>query len=116
ASLSPNQVINRPPVAGADTIARYPTQGVKVRLSTLLSNDSDPDGDPLSVTVSTTSANGGGITVSDGWVFYTPASGFTSTDSFTYTITDGQGGSATGTVTVAVQANTDQATNLVVTD
>ena len=57
------QVINTPPVAGADTIERYASQGVKVRLSTLLANDSDADGDTLTVTVATNSANGGTITV-----------------------------------------------------
>src|SRR4030095_12970926 len=60
-ALSPDQVINTPPVAGADTIERYPTQGVKVRLATLLANDSDADGDTLTITVSSTSTNGATI-------------------------------------------------------
>jgi hypothetical protein len=115
-SLTPDQVINTPPVAGNNTIERYPTQGVKVRLSTLLANDSDADSDTLTPTVSSTSANGGTITISAGWVFYTPAAGFTNADSFTYTITDGRGGSATGTVTVAIKVDNDVGQNLVITD
>src|SRR5439155_3858615 len=88
----------------------------KVRLSTLLANDSDADGDTLSVIVSSTSANGGSITVSNDWVFYTPAAGFTNTDSFTYTISDSRGGSATATVTVAIKVDNDPGQNLTIAD
>ena len=115
-ALSPDQVVNTPPVAGADTIERYPTQGVKVTLSTLLANDSDSDGDTLTITVSSSSANGGTITVSNSWVFYTPASGFTNEDSFTYTITDGRGDSAIATVTVAIKVDNDPGQNLTITN
>lgn len=115
-ALTPDQVINTVPVAGADTIERYPSQGVKVRLSILVANDTDADGDPLNITVSPASANGGTITVSSGWAFYTPAAGFTNADSFTYTITDGHGGSATGTVTVALKVDNAPGQNLLITD
>jgi len=115
-SLAVNQVINTPPVAGNDTIERNPALSVKVRLTVLLTNDSDADGDPVTPTVSTTSANGGTIRVSGGFVFYTPPAGFTNADSFTYTITDGHGGSAIGTVTVAVPVDNTQSQNLTITD
>ncbi len=115
-SLSPVQNINTAPVAGADTIARYPSQGVKVRLATLLSNDSDADGDTLNINVGSTSANSGTITVSGGWAYYTPANGFTNEDSFTYTLTDGHGGSTIGTVTVSILVDDAAGQNLVVTD
>ncbi len=114
-SLAASQVINTPPLAGNVTIGRFPTEGVKIRLSTLLTNDSDVDGDTLTAVVSPTSANGGTIVVSGGWVIYTPAVGFTNTDSFTYTISDGNGGSATATVTVAIQNNNIPTANLSIT-
>lgn len=114
-ALASNQVINTPPVAGNDTIQRSPTTSVKVRLTTLLANDSDADNDTLTPVVSTTSANGASIRVSGGWVFYTPPAGFTNADSFTYTITDGRGGSAVGTVTVAILVDNSQSQNLVIT-
>jgi hypothetical protein len=114
-SLSSNQNINTPPVAGSYAISRYATQGVKVRLSTLLAQASDADHDPLAISVSSTSANGGTITTGGDWVFYTPASGFTNTDSFTYTITDGHGGSAIGTVTVNLLTDDAVGQNLVIT-
>ncbi len=115
-ALTPNQVINTPPVAGADTIERYATQGVKVRLSTLLANDSDADSDTLTPVVSSTSANGGTITVSGDWVTYTPASGWTTADTFTYTIADGRGAVITGTVTVNIKVDVDPGQNLTITD
>jgi hypothetical protein len=115
-ALAQNQVINTPPVAGNLTIQRNPLLSVKVKLSTLLANASDADGDALNLTVSSTSASNATVTVSGGWVFYTPAAGFTNTDAFTYTITDGQGSSATGTVSVSIQADTVPSQNLAITD
>ncbi len=114
-ALAADQVINTPPVAGNDTITRNPLLSVKVPLATLLASDSDADGDPLSITVSSTSASNATITVSGGWVFYTPPVGFTNADSFTYTITDGHGGSTTGTVTVALQVDENPSQNLTIT-
>jgi hypothetical protein len=114
-SLTPNQVINTPPVAGNDSIERYATEGTKVRRSTLLANDSDADFDTIAATFSSTSANGGTITVSGVWVLYTPAAGFTNTDSFTYTIADSRGGSAIGTVTVAIKVDNEPSQNLTIT-
>ena len=114
-SLAQNEVINTPPVAGNDTIYRNPTTSAKVRLATLLSNDSDADGDTLTITVGAASASNATIRVSGGWVFYTPPSGFTNADSFTYSITDGHGGSATGTVTVALLIDNTPSQNLTIT-
>ncbi len=114
-ALTPNQVINTPPVAGNVTITRNPALSVKIRLSTLLANASSPDGNTLNISVSPTSASNATITVSGGWVFYTPSAGFTNADSFTYTVTDGFGGSATGTVTVAIQVDNSQSQNLTIT-
>jgi subtilisin-like proprotein convertase family protein len=104
ATLSQPQLINTPPVAAADSVDRWPSNGVKVALSKLLANDSDADGDPVVLTaVAAASANGGSVTVQGSWVIYTPATGFTGPDSFTYTISDGRGAPVTGTVTVALK-------------
>jgi subtilisin-like proprotein convertase family protein len=115
-SLTPAQVIDTPPAAGNFAILRYPTEGVKVSLPNILTNCSDADGDPLTITVSPTSPNGATITVTNGWVFYTPPLGFTNTDSFTYTVTDPYGESAVGTVTVDIEVSNSQSQNLAITD
>ncbi|MDB6080401.1 MAG: Ig family protein [Akkermansiaceae bacterium] len=98
--------VNDDPVAGADTITRFPTGSVKVPVATLLANDTDVDGD-TPVFVSAGTAAHGTVTVANGTVFYLPNEGFLTGDSFTYTISDGHGGTATGTVTVAIAADPD---------
>jgi subtilisin-like proprotein convertase family protein len=115
ASLSSEQNINTPPGAGTVTIERYPLQGVKVRLATLLANASDADEDTLSISVTNTSANGGAITISGNWIFYTPPIGFTNADSFTYTLSDGHGGSVVGNVIVALKVDNEPGQNLIAT-
>ena len=67
--------------------------------------DVDIDGDTLSVVEGTfTSDQGGNITVSSNGDFvYTPLSGFVGSDSFTYTLLDGNGGSAVGVVTAMIE-------------
>lgn len=71
----------------------------------VLANDSDPDGDSLSV-VSLGDPPNGSATLSGGNVVYTPDSGFVGSDSFGYTISDGNGGTDTAAVNVTVNAPT----------
>ncbi|CAN5166050.1 hypothetical protein BH11PSE11_BH11PSE11_18150 [soil metagenome] len=67
----------------------------------VLKNDSDPDGDPIRVTSVKTPAHGI-VSISGNGIAYTPTAGYIGPDSFTYTITDSQGLSATATVNVTV--------------
>ena len=62
----------------------------------VLTNDTDPDGDALSI-VSFTQPGLGTITQSGNQLVYTGAGKFT-LQTITYTISDGRGGSATATV------------------
>jgi hypothetical protein len=115
--LFPAQLVNTPSVAGPDIIERDPTNGVRVSIATLLSNDSDADADPITfVGVSPSSANGGTVVSNGGWIFYTPATGFTNTDTFTYTISDGFGSPIAGLVTVNVRLDNGPPPNLAITD
>jgi hypothetical protein len=59
-------------------------------------------GDTLTVTGVTQGANGSVVLNPDGTVTYTPNSGFTGIDTFTYTVTDKFGAQSTGTVSVSV--------------
>ncbi|MEV4345600.1 Ig-like domain-containing protein [Actinoplanes sp. NPDC049596] len=68
----------------------------------VLANDSDPNGDPLTVTVDVAPGHGTVGVGADGKVTYKPAAGYRGGDSFHYTITDGQGGTAGATVTLGV--------------
>jgi VCBS repeat-containing protein len=68
----------------------------------LLGNDTDPDGDPLTAAVEINPANGSVALNADGSFTYTPDTGFFGTDTFTYQIVDGQGGTDTAVVTLTV--------------
>jgi len=67
----------------------------------------DVDGDALSFAVDGAPANGTVTMNPDGSFSYTPAANFNGTDSFTYTVSDGNGGTITGTVSVNVAAVND---------
>ncbi|OWY21537.1 hypothetical protein C7N43_08610, partial [Sphingobacteriales bacterium UPWRP_1] len=78
---------NNPPVAVDDFVSTPPATPLTIAV---LSNDYDPDGDVLSVTtIFETPLNGTAIINTDGIVIYTPNTGFTGTDTFTYIISDG---------------------------
>jgi len=89
---------NHPPVALDD--AAITNQGVPV-VVLVLANDSDVDGDPLVVSGVGPAANGA-TAIGGGGVLYTPAPGFYGSDSFSYTVSDGQGGVAAAIVSVTV--------------
>ena len=67
----------------------------------VMANDSDPDGDTISL-VSVTQGAHGSVAISGSNVTYTPALNYNGADSFTYTITDSHDGTATATVSVTV--------------
>ncbi|MBW8906223.1 MAG: tandem-95 repeat protein [Betaproteobacteria bacterium] len=96
--------VNDAPVANADsaTVAEDGTVNVAV-----LGNDTDADGDTLTVTAVTQAAHGAVVINPDKTVKYTPAANYNGSDSFTYTVSDGNGGTATGTVTVTITAVND---------
>ena len=68
----------------------------------VLANDSDTDGDALTVTLDTGPEHGELSLNDDGSFTYTPDAGYDGPDEFTYTVEDGRGGADTGTVTIDV--------------
>ena len=98
--------VNDKPVAGNDTIAV--NEDIAKVSGNLLANDSDVDGDTISVSAVSQGAHGTVINVGNGTVTYTPAANYNGSDSFTYTVSDGKGGTATGTVNVLIAAVNDK--------
>ncbi|MBK9462530.1 MAG: carboxypeptidase regulatory-like domain-containing protein [Sphingobacteriales bacterium] len=79
-----NGTPNQAPVAVDDSGTS--TNGNPVTIN-VLGNDYDPDGDPLTLTVTQQPANGT-LTVNGGNITYTPNPGFNGTDTYTYQICD----------------------------
>jgi hypothetical protein len=95
-----NATINTAPVAQNDSTSM--TSGDSATID-VLANDSDADGNSLGIIDFTQGANGS-VELSNNQLIYKPVVGFIGTDSFTYTVSDGNGGTATGTVSVQVIA------------
>ncbi|HYH72722.1 MAG TPA: Ig-like domain-containing protein, partial [Nocardioides sp.] len=102
--VTPAAAANRPPVADDDSASTL--QDTPVDVPVLL-GDTDPDGDDLTVASATDPAHGTAEVRADGTVRYTPDAGFSGSDSFDYTVEDGNGGSDTASVTVTVFEDCD---------
>ena len=90
--------VNRLPPAAPDAASTLEATAVTIPV---LANDTDSDGDTLTLASVGTPAHG--TTAIDGvGVVYTPAAAFFGIDTFQYGVSDGHGGSAIGTVTVSV--------------
>ncbi|QBY01230.1 ExeM/NucH family extracellular endonuclease [Rhodophyticola sp. CCM32] len=106
---------NNAVLAGDDAVTTDEDATLVLAAAELLGNDQEFDGDMLDIIdVSTTSAAGAAVTLSDGQVTYDPGllfqglgTGETATDTFTYTVDDGRGGADTATVTVTVTGQND---------
>ncbi len=98
--------VNDAPVAKNDAFTGNANTAITGNLLSDNGNgaDSDVDGDTLSVTAGTkvTSQGGSVVITANGGFTYTPAANFTGIDSFTYTLGDGKGGTATGTATLTI--------------
>jgi uncharacterized protein with LGFP repeats len=97
---APAWAAGQPPVAVDDAVT-YRNTGGTTYLVDALQNDTDPDGDTLTYAAVGTATKGNAY-LSAGKLFYKPSLGSTGTDSFTYTVSDGQGNTATGTVTATL--------------
>ena len=97
-------VINEAPVAEVDAETTLEDTSVIVDL---IGNDSDPDGDTLTVTGISSSADGSVVNNSDGTMTFVPDSNFTGSTTVTYTISDGNSGTATATATIDVIPEND---------
>ena len=90
-------LVNALPIAGNGSLATSGGVAQQIDLSTLAS---DPEGGEL--TYATTDPTNGSVSLTGSVATYTPNTDFTGEDSFTYTVADSDGASATGTITVTV--------------
>ncbi|MCA1620853.1 MAG: tandem-95 repeat protein [Acidobacteria bacterium] len=98
-------VAQQPPVAVDDNANVQEDSGANVL--SVLANDTDANGDALTI-VSVTQGANGSVANNGNSVSYTPNANFFGADSFTYTVSDGNGGQDAATVSVTV-ANVNDA-------
>ena len=110
--------VNDAPVATADTGSTSEDSVLNVSATGVLANDSDVDGDTLTVSsADTKSAKGATVKVnSNGSYSYDPTvvsdfqelhSGQSTTDTFNYTVSDGHGGTKSTSVTITINGAED---------
>lgn len=95
---------NSAPVATDDAIESNEDSPVAINV---LANDVDAEGDTLQIHSLTSPANGEVALNADNTITYVPAQNFHGSDSFSYTIGDGRGGTDTAVVLVTVAAIND---------
>lgn len=95
---------NRAPLAGDDLLQLVVGNSVTFSVASLLSNDTDPDGDAVSFVSVSQPASGSVVDLDNGSLRFTPAVGFTGTQNITYTIRDVFGLQSAGLIRVTVSA------------
>ncbi|MHB8863168.1 MAG: Ig-like domain-containing protein [Pirellulaceae bacterium] len=111
--------VNDDPTANADLYDGIQEDSINNALNVLANDTIEPDVDETLTIVNVgsnaagndgLSSEGGTVAISGGQVLYTPKPDFFGTDTFTYTISDGNGGTAQATVTVEVDDVNDDPT------
>ena len=96
--VTPN---NYAPTAVNDVVSLPMNSSISIAV---LTNDTDPEKDALSTVSTTTPLHGTTVVNSDGTVTYTPTTGYSGVDVFSYTISDGNGNTSTANVDVTVMS------------
>lgn len=107
-ALSATTPANQAPLAADDSAVVNEDTSITI---SALSNDSDPDGDSLTISSVGTALHGATSIVSN-TIRYQPAANYFGSDSFSYTISDGLGGTATATVSITVNPVNDVPTTV----
>jgi len=95
---------NSAPQANDDEIQLDVDSVITISQKQLLENDSDPDGDSLTIVDFGRTGHGRLAFDSSRNLIYRPAEAYTGTDTFSYTVSDGQGATASATVSLQVKA------------
>jgi VCBS repeat-containing protein len=93
---------NHAPVAATDTYSATEATTLTISAAGVLANDTDSDGDALSAVLVAGPSHGTLTLNTNGSFTYTPTTGFTGTDSFTYKASDGEANSNVATVNLMV--------------
>ncbi|HSU53428.1 MAG TPA: LamG-like jellyroll fold domain-containing protein, partial [Candidatus Dormibacteraeota bacterium] len=105
--------VNQPPLASNLAAGTKTNTPLVIAIDKLLASATDPDGDPLSLSVvSGTSTNGGSVVRGADSVTYTPQPSYIGSDRFTYTVADGRGGSASAFVLIQVRDSSSASANM----
>ncbi len=111
-TITVEEPINNPPQAQNDQF-EVPEDSVSSLLPVFTDNgngpDTDPENDPLIISTIGTASQGGAVSINlaANGILYTPVTNFFGLENFTYTITDGNGGSDTAQVTITIQSVND---------
>lgn len=95
------EVLNNAPAASDDSATAVAGEQIVIDV---LANDSDSDGGVLTIDSVTQPQNGTVVINSDGTVSYQSNNGYIGNDSFSYTITDTDGGQSTANVSITVES------------
>ncbi|MEO8409007.1 MAG: Ig-like domain-containing protein [Propionivibrio sp.] len=95
---------NRPPTAGNDSYSVNSGAALSVAAPGVLANDGDPDGNAISAVPGSAPGHGTLTLNANGSFVYTPSAGYSGSDTFTYSVSDGALTSNTATVTLTVVA------------
>ncbi|MGA0595765.1 VCBS domain-containing protein [Enterovirga sp. CN4-39] len=100
--------VNNPPTAGSGSFTTEEDTAVTGSLPAA----SDPDGDAVTYALASGPEHGSVAVSASGTFTYTPSADYSGPDSFSYTVADGNGGSATYTVALTVTGVNDAPTAL----
>src|SRR5262249_40861994 len=96
--------VNDPPVSAPDTYSTSAGSPLTISAPGLLANDTDIDSPTLTAIKASDPAHGTLVLSTNGGFRYTPARGFSGTDTSTYQATDGTSPAGPATVTIVVTA------------
>ncbi|MGD1698479.1 tandem-95 repeat protein [Dapis sp. BLCC M229] len=93
---------NTAPEANDDEFETNEDTAITIDRSELLANDTDPDGDEITITEFADNIQNGTLEETEDSFIYTPDENFSGSESFTYTVADSKGLSNTANVTINV--------------
>lgn len=103
ASVFLNIIGNEAPIAENDSTQTITNRAVEINV---LANDTDPEGDTLSIDAILRAPNNGTLSINNNQITYTPSLNFSGNDDFIYQINDNKGGVSSATVFITVRTNT----------